>query len=69
MAIIQTNNNHGSNDPDYSEFLISNVSELANLPTSTTKPRCAISSTALLESATEFKLYILSTGNEWIEFV
>lgn len=68
MAYVVIDNNKGANDPDKKSFQIGNISDLSTLPTSTTSPRCSIGSTCLLESTTEFKVYILCTDNTWKEF-
>lgn len=57
-------NHREYNEPYYNYFLISDVGELANLPTSTTSPKTSIGSEAEIE--TTGIIYKLSNQNTWI---
>lgn len=64
MAYEIVKNGKGNfNDPDWMEFQVATVDDILTLPTSTTKPRCAITSLCLVEDG--WVIYNLCSDNTW----
>lgn len=64
MAYITTMVRDKFNDPDYHQFQLELLLEIATLPTSTsTNGRCAIGSMAIVEE--DFSIWLLCIDNTW----
>ena len=63
MYTITKNGKGVSNDPDWMELQVPTVDDIATLPTSTTIPRCAITSLCMVESG--WLIYNLCSDNVW----